>query len=447
MANTRMKLLAGAVVLGMAAMASAASAQTLVGGGATLPAVAYIGFSASDTSLRQFTPDSDSLFGSYSSQTGNPVTSYCQTGSGAGKNILAGVAGTSVQNACPGGATTPTGFGAGAVGRTDLAFPNFAASDSPLSQTDLANYTTGHTGTGSQPLQFPAVAGAIAISFNKAGVGSLNLTDDQICRVFSGQITDWSVLTGGAASGPITIVYRADGSGTSFSFTNHLAAVCGASNIGGGHFDTNQQYGPNIIGAVPASTPSSAFAQTALADLTSFASGVPSSVSLVGASGNPNVASAIADTDGALGYVETANTLVPGITFATVNGQDPTLDFGSNVSVTASFNKVVSGTLLANGQVQLADVSAPSSNCIAVVDPVSYSNPSSGYPIVAVSYLLGNATGNGTDAAHVRSLLGAPYNTAVQNGAETIGPNAGTGLAFLTVSNVTQAQINACVVN
>src|SRR5262249_39724743 len=93
--NTRMNKLAGALVLVIAA--SSAHAAIQVGGGATLPAKGYVG----DVTHRlNAAPQSDSLLGAYKSVTGT-AASYCQTGSGAGKNILAGVSGFNVQNTCP----------------------------------------------------------------------------------------------------------------------------------------------------------------------------------------------------------------------------------------------------------------------------------------------------------------------------------------------------------
>lgn len=134
--SIRTKLIAGALALVMAG-ASHADGATLVGGGATLPSIGYVGLNAATmTQVSGSNIDPTSLFG-----VALPDASYCLTGSGTGKNILAGFANNNVQNPCPVDLTgTRHGFGAPAVGRKDLAQPNFAATDAPLSATDYSNY-------------------------------------------------------------------------------------------------------------------------------------------------------------------------------------------------------------------------------------------------------------------------------------------------------------------
>jgi len=417
--NTRMKTLAGALVVGFAAIASSAHAgTTLVGGGATLPALGYGG----DVTHRQITPVAGSLLYVYSAQAGNPQTSYCQTGSGAGKNILAGgtIGGVSynVQNACPDGSATPTGFGAATAGRSDLTQPNFAGADSPLSATDYSNYRANRS--SSYPVEFPAVAGAIAIAFDKAGVDTLNLTDAQVCQIFSGQITNWNQIS--SVTGPINVVYRSDGSGTTFGFSNHLSAVCAGT--AASHFVTDQAF-TNVVAKYQSTLPSN----------------------WVGQSGNANVANYVANNDGTIAYVEAANALGDGLPYATVNNLDPVNNFGnsplpiSNSSI--NYNYVISGADATTGRPTMAAISgAPSTQCIALVDPSAYANPSSGYPIVAVSYLLANSANNGSDKGAVQNLIWAPYNSTITGSVKTIG--AATGLSFLS-TGFTQSAVQGCV--
>jgi|AraplaDrversion2_2_1032049.scaffolds.fasta_scaffold07041_3 phosphate transport system substrate-binding protein len=426
--NTRMKKLAGALVLAFAA-ASSAHAAIQVGGGATLPAVGYVG----DVSNRlNYAPDANSLLGAYKSVTGTGA-SYCQTGSGAGKNILAGVSGTSVQNACPNGSTAPTGFGASDshINRTTLTQPNFAGSDSPLSTTDYNNYVANRS--SSFPVQFPAVAGGIAIVYNNSAVsGTLALTTAQVCGVFSGAITKWSDL-GVAGSSPdtITVVYRSDGSGTSFGFSNFLSKNCPGSTPAK-HFVTDQSY-VNVVQkyfTLTSTTPN-----------------------WNGQSGNANVVNQILSVPGAIGYAEAANAQAAFGSVATVDGKDPVADLGDATnhkvaigSTDVVYNNAITGVDANTGRPTFAAIAgAPSTSCIALVKPDAYATPAAGYPIVAVSYLLGNSANNGADAASVRALIGAPYNSSIVAATGTIG--AGTGLAFLDVSatSITQTQINGCI--
>jgi phosphate transport system substrate-binding protein len=139
---------------------------------------------------------------------------------------------------------------------------------------------------------------------------------------------------------------------------------------------------------------------------------------------------------------------------ALVNGKSPNANLVDATfrkltinSADVVYNNAISG-VDSNGRPVVSPISgAPSTNCIALVKPDSYATlPSSvsGYPIVAVSYLLGNSQGNGADATDVRNLLGAPYNSSVVAATKTIG--AGKGLVFLNAP-ITQSQIDSCVIN
>lgn len=446
--STRHKLALGALALALAGTSHAAA--TLVGGGATLPSVGYLGnVAAMTTAGLQFTGSdiaSGSLFGVYQAQSGYPAVSYCLTGSGAGKNVLAGgtIGGSaySVQNAC---STSKLGFGAPAVSRTDLTQPNFAASDSPLSNTDLSNYqATGAHGSSAWPTQFPAIAGAVGIGFNlldstgaQVTASEVNLSTVQVCKIFSGTITNWNdtllssafTLPSGHTipSTPINVQYRSDGSGTTFSLGNYLSNNCGSAGLS--HvFETNQNFAGT--GGV----------------VSNFYATLPSN--WTGSSGNKGVANAIVASNGNVGYVETANALalgLPQLQLANVAGKSPTANFGSPLTLTGSavvYNEVISSTNAANGTAQLSAIaSPPSTQCIALVPPANYAVagsrggivPSSSYPIVAVSYLLGNAQANGTDVTNTANLVNAPYNATITGSVTTVG--SGTGLAFLALGS------------
>lgn len=425
-----MKFIAGAVLLCLASAASAAT--TLVGGGATLPAIGYTSSATNPTNL-PITPAAGSLFGSYG---GNPVT-YCATGSGAGKKILAGNDPTNFQVNGTCGSTTPTNFGG--VGLTQ-AF--FAGSDAPLSLTEYNNYVTGH-GTGKQPTQLPAIAGAVGIAFKKTGVNALTLTEGQICGVFSGQIKTWddAALAGAGipagTTGNINIVYRSDGSGTSFSFLNHLSDVCQA-NIATGktaalNFKTNQSY-----------------ATGATSYISSYASSLPAG----GASGNAGVAAGVAATDGSIGYAEVANGVPAGVKVASVKNTagtvvNPLTGFGPTaLAVTVVFDKAIADTVDTHGRTTLASLPATSNGCIGLVDPLTYSNlastTASAYPIIAITNLLGNAQGNGSDAAAVAKLLASPYDTTIRSSVTKIG-RAATGYAWLSSTDLTAARVTSCI--
>jgi phosphate transport system substrate-binding protein len=100
---------------------------------------------------------------------------------------------------------------------------NFGASDMPLSAQDLN--TSGL-------VQFPAIMGGVVPVVNLAGIapGQLKLTGPVLADIFLGKITKWNApeiaaLNPGVAlpAQDITVVHRADSSGTSFLFTDYLS--------------------------------------------------------------------------------------------------------------------------------------------------------------------------------------------------------------------------------
>ncbi|URX61997.1 extracellular solute-binding protein [Luteibacter anthropi] len=439
--NTRTKLVAGAVLLCLATAASAQSA-VIVGGGATLPAVGYAGATAD----RLMTPDAGSLLAAYDSKY-SLTSTYCQTGSGGGKNVLNGLtragntAPDNVNIACvaPNPSTAPIGFGGTNAGQVQ---PHFVGSDSPLSSSDYANYVSGHSATANaQPVQIPSVAGAISIVYNQPLVKELHLNETQVCQIFSGQIKTWQdpalasaivrTVPTAAPTGNISVVYRSDGSGTSFAFSNHLTAKCGNPAVVGSTFGANN-IAPNFQTNQDFLTAVSAYANNYFAKLP--------------ASGNPAVVTTIRQTSNSIGYAETANSLEANTQRAFVkNDADGTdnnpVNFGTGVAVTTVTDQVISGTG-AGGRPTLAAISSPAqAGCVRLVDPAAYATPATGYPIIAVSYFLGNNKGNGADVTSVRNLLTAPYDATIQSNASLIG--AGHGLSFL--SGVDTSFVGTCV--
>ena len=131
-------------------------------------------------------------------------------------------------------------------------------------------------------LHIPVVLGPVAITYNLSGVSKLQLSGPTLANIYLGKITKWSdaaiATDNPGASLPddaITVVHRADGSGTSAIFTNYLSKVSDEwkSSVG---FGTAVQW---PIG--------------------------------IGGQQNPGVAAGVQQTPGAIGYVELA--------YATVN--------------------------------------------------------------------------------------------------------------------------------
>jgi phosphate transport system substrate-binding protein len=111
---------------------------------------------------------------------------------------------------------------------------DFGASDAPLS-SDQAAACKGC-------IQIPWSLGAVAITYNVKGLqNKLHLTGPVIADIFMGKISSWNdpeiaKLNPGVSlpDTHITPVYRSDGSGTSFAFTDWLTKVSPdwANNVG-----------------------------------------------------------------------------------------------------------------------------------------------------------------------------------------------------------------------
>ena len=102
---------------------------------------------------------------------------------------------------------------------------DFGASDAPLTPEELDKDGL---------MQFPAIIGGVVPVLNLEGVapGQLRLSGKVLAEIFLGKITSWNdAAIAGLNPGlklpakKITVVRRADGSGTTFLFTDYLSRV------------------------------------------------------------------------------------------------------------------------------------------------------------------------------------------------------------------------------
>ena len=179
---------------------------------------------------------------------------------------------------------SPTGSGAGIAGVTARTV-DFGASDAPLSPDQLA--------ACKGCVVIPWALSATSIPYNVPGLGKrLRLDGPTLARIYLGQITNWNDrairATNPGASLPdlkITPVYRSDSSGTTYNFTEYLAAVSPA---------WKSQVGVNTS--------------------VSWKTGV-------GARGSSGVAGVVSKTPGALTYVDVAYSLQNKFTFAAIKNR------------------------------------------------------------------------------------------------------------------------------
>lgn len=102
---------------------------------------------------------------------------------------------------------------------------DFGASDMPLKGEDLEKDGL---------VQFPTVMGALVPAFNVAGIKTreLKLTGSILADIYMGKITKWNDAkivdlnkTLKLPDATINVVYRSDGSGTSFVWTDYLSRI------------------------------------------------------------------------------------------------------------------------------------------------------------------------------------------------------------------------------
>ncbi len=102
---------------------------------------------------------------------------------------------------------------------------DFGASDAAMSDEEIAKVAQG-------VVLLPVTAGSIVVAYNLPEVKDLKLTREALAGIFLGKVTKWNdPLIAKANEGvklpdlPISVAKRSDGSGTTFVFSKHLAAI------------------------------------------------------------------------------------------------------------------------------------------------------------------------------------------------------------------------------
>lgn len=209
---------------------------------------------------------------------------------------------------------------------------DFGGSDAAMKDDEINKVKNG-------VILVPTAGGAVSVVYNLPGVNNLKLSRSTLPAIFSGQITKWNDAKIKAdnpgvnlPNQPIKFVVRADGSGTTFIFTNHLSAI--------------SSYFKGRIGANTAPTWT-----------------LPN---VLKGKGNPGVAALVARTPGAVGYVEYAYAVKNNLKSAQVQNKA-----GEFVSPS-----------LQSANSALSTVSFPNNYRVFVGDP------GQGYPIVGLTWIL-----------------------------------------------------------
>ena len=229
---------------------------------------------------------------------------------------------------------------------------HFGASDDPMKDSDIAKVKRGM-------VQIPMTGGTIAFGYNNPGC-DVKLTQQQAVEVALGIINNWSQV--GCDDLKMLWVYRSDGSGTTAAFTNSMQSFSKTWTIGAG----KSVAWPNGVGA----------------------------------KGNAGIAGVIANTPGAIGYVNQSY-VKDKIVAAAIQNKS-----GQFVKPT-----IEAGALALNG--------------IELDENLAGTNPNpeaeGAYPIATLTWILAYQTGNGKNTEANKTTLSKLLSDEYQDKASDLG--------------------------
>jgi phosphate transport system substrate-binding protein len=234
---------------------------------------------------------------------------------------------------------SPIGSGAG-IRQFTAGLVSFGASDAGMTKKEIDKLPKDFGGV----LLLPMTAGVIVLSYNIPGVETpVRLSRSAYIKIFLREITNWRdpeiVKDNPGVTLPdqrITVVTRADSSGTTFAFTTHMSAVAKALNV---------EWTPGVEKSVPWKES-------------------------IAAQGNDGVAALIQLTPGAIGYVEYGYAKLAGLHMAALENQ-------SHEFIEPDENGK-------SGELALEGATIPDDLQIRVPDPTA----KEAYPIVTYTWIL-----------------------------------------------------------
>ena len=201
---------------------------------------------------------------------------------------------------------------------------DFAGSDAFLSEKEMAEMDP--------VIHVPTCMGAVVLAYNLDDINNLNLSGEVIADIFAGEIKTWNDARIVALNPDVKLpneaiipVFRSDGSGTTFVFTDYLTKVSPmwASKYGAGKS-------------------------------VNFPSGQA-------AKGNPGVAGVIAQTKNSIGYVGSEYAFAQKIPYAKIQNQRGELVEPTSASISAA----ASGTLPTDTRTSITNADAAGAYPIA----------------------------------------------------------------------------------
>jgi phosphate transport system substrate-binding protein len=209
---------------------------------------------------------------------------------------------------------------------------DFGASDAAMKPEDMARVPGGVR-------LFPMTAGSIVLAYNLPAVANIKLSRNAYSKVFVGEVKRWNDPAIAASNPgvnlpdmPINVVVRADSSGTSFVFSQHLSAINEAF---------GKTVGANTMPNWPVGTKSK---------------------------GNEGVTASVMTTPGAIGYIEYGYARSQKVPVALLENKT-----GKYVEATST-----------SGQAALASATLPDDLIAWAADPEALE----AYPIVTYTWLI-----------------------------------------------------------
>jgi phosphate transport system substrate-binding protein len=262
------------------------------------------------------------------------------------------------------------GSGAG-IAQISARTVDFGASDAPLTSTQAAECK--------ECIQIPWALTATGVAFHLEGIRKLDLTGPVVAEIFLGKITTWNApqiakLNKGTSlpNLKITPVFRSDGSGDTYAFTDYLSHVSPTwkSQIGN-------------------------------ATTVTFPTGV-------GGKGNAGVTAVVSSTDGSIGYISASYIIAHQLGAAAIENAAGSFEYPNLANIENAAKSVKS---------------VPANNEMHIVDPSKKYKIA--YPISTFTYVIV------PKAAPQKELLASFINYAL-----TAGQKFGAALDFAPIPKV-----------
>ena len=260
---------------------------------------------------------------------------------------------------------------------------DFAGSDAFLSEKEMAEMDP--------VIHVPTCMGAVVLAYNLDDITNLNLSGEVIADIFAGEIKTWNDARIVALNPDVKLpnetiipVFRSDGSGTTFVFTDYLTKVSPmwASKYGAGKS-------------------------------VNFPSGQA-------AKGNPGVAGVIAQTKNSIGYVGSEYAFAQKIPYAKIQNQRGELVEPTSASISAA----ASGTLPPDTRASITNSDAAGAYPIAtftwmiIYKEQNYSDRSMDQAVATLDllqYILSDEAQNITSEVHYAPLPTKAKELSIKN--------------------------------